>query len=304
MKFLNLFKNIFLKDKKVLIVGLDNSGKSTFVSFLKYGTFVEHPPTMGKDQSTIEIQGLRINLIDMGGQKDFRSLWLGECSDSQCVIFMLDGNNKDRFNEAKKELWKLTTIIKKTPLIILANKYDLEPNATIGEIIDYFELAKLPSFEILSISCKTGYGIVNAFSKIYYKLTGKQLTKRSTPKMLTIFDNGGVPIATREGDFCNEDILRGGLFTAITNFIKESFNSELTQLKLEGHIIILKKSQNFMGSLVLEDSDLLDLKEAEYGLSELLNHLEHIFTKVEKTEVINPEKIEILVKQYSTNLFN
>ncbi|GAG78904.1 unnamed protein product, partial [marine sediment metagenome] len=149
------------------------------VSFLQNGTFMEHAPTMGKELSQIEVQGIRINVIDMGGQKDFRNLWTGEASTAECVIFMIDAFARERFSEARDELWKLSSIFKKKPLIILANKYDLQPVASIGEIIEALNLKDLPSFEVLPISCKTGYGIVKAFMKIYYKLTGNQLTQKT-----------------------------------------------------------------------------------------------------------------------------
>lgn len=303
MGVLNLLKKVFAKDKKIVILGLDNSGKSTLVSFLQTGTFIDHTPTMGKQQSTIDVQGIRINIIDMGGQKDFRSLWLGEMDDAECVIYMLDAYATDRFEEARDELWKLAKVLKNKPLIILANKYDLEPIASVQNIIKKFDLMKLHSFEVLPISCKTGYGIVNAFSKIYYKLTGTQINKKLRPKALTIFDQGGVPLTTKEGQFCDIEILRGGLFAAITNFIKESFNSELNQLKLEGNVIIVKKSQHFMGSLIVDESNTFDLNEAELALKELLDHLENMCPEIAKN-AIDSDKIDYLVKQYATNIFN
>lgn len=302
MGILNLLKKVFSKNKKIIILGLDNSGKSTLVSFLQTGTFIDHTPTMGKQQSTMDVQGVRIDLVDMGGQKDFRSLWLGEMSDAECVIYMLDAHAIDRFNEAKQELWKLAKVLKNKPLIILANKFDLHPVASVQEIISEFDLMKLPSFEVIPVSCKTGFGIVNGFSKIYYKLTGNQISKSLKPKALTIFDQGGIPLSSKEGESSNSEILRGGLFSAITSFIRESFNSELNQLKLEGNIIIVKKSKNFMGSLVLDDVSNLDLNEAELGLKELLDHLENMCPEVRNNQ-LDPEKVDFLVKQYSTNLF-
>ncbi|MFO7794569.1 MAG: ADP-ribosylation factor-like protein, partial [Promethearchaeia archaeon] len=73
----NILRRIVSKDKKIVITGLDNAGKTTMVSFLQTGTFIDHTPTMGKEETAIEVQGVRMNLIDMGGQKDFRSLWQG-----------------------------------------------------------------------------------------------------------------------------------------------------------------------------------------------------------------------------------
>ncbi|MHA2338339.1 MAG: ADP-ribosylation factor-like protein [Candidatus Hodarchaeales archaeon] len=293
----NILKRVFTKEKKVVICGLDSAGKTTMVSFLQNGTFIEHTPTMGKEMTTMEVQGIRINLIDMGGQKDFRDLWLGESSQAECIIFMLDAHAKERFDEAKKELWKLSDVFKKKPLIILANKYDLKSVAQISEIINVLDLKNLPSFEIIPISCKTGYGIVKAFMKIYYKLTGKQLSKKISTKAITIFDQGGVPLTSSS----DEDILQGGLYTAINTFVKESFQSNLDHLKFGENLIIFKRSKNLLGSLVISTRDSKNIKDAEEGLHELLYHLEHMCPELEKNGRVS-DKIEFLVQQYASNL--
>ena len=295
----NIIQKLFAKEKKIVICGLDNAGKSTLVSFLQNGTFIKHTPTMGKELTKLEVQGIPINLMDMGGQKDFRDLWLGELSNASCVIFMIDAYARERFNEAKDELWKLSSVFKKKPLIILTNKNDLDPVASMGEIIKALDLHKINTFEIIPISCKTGYGIVPAFTKIYYKLTGKQLGNAVTPKALTVFDRGGIPLTSSS----NQDILHGGLFAAITQYVKESFNSELNQIRIEGNIILFKRSDHLMGSIVLREEDIDNIQEAETGLSELLQHLENMCPELEK-EKLDAKKIEYLVQQYSSNLMN
>ena len=295
----NILEKLFAKEKKIVICGLDNAGKSTLVSFLQKGTFVKHTPTMGKELTKLEVQGVPINLMDMGGQKDFRDMWLGELSNASCVIFMIDAYARERFNEAKNELWKLSSVFKKKPLIVLTNKNDMNPVASMGDIIKALDLHKIDTFEIIPISCKTGFGIVPAFTKIYYKLTGKRLGNAATPKALTVFDRGGVPLTSSS----NQDILHGGLFAAITQYAKESFNSELNQIRLEGNIIIFKRTNHLMGSIVLREEDSDNIKEAEIGLSELLSHLEHMCPELEQ-EQLDAEKIEYLVQQYSSNLMS
>ncbi|MFW9829243.1 MAG: ADP-ribosylation factor-like protein [Candidatus Thorarchaeota archaeon] len=293
----DILKRVFTKEKKVVLCGLDSAGKTTMVSFLQNGTFIEHTPTMGKEMNTMLVQGVRINLIDMGGQKDFRELWLGEASQAECIIFMIDAYAKERFNEARDELWKLSAIFKKKPLIVLANKYDLQPIAQLKEIIEVLDLKDLPSFEVIPISCKTGYGIVKAFMKIYYKLTGKQLTKRISPKAVTVFDQGGIPLTSSS----NEDILQGGLYAAINSFVTQSFQSNLDQLKFGDNLIIFKRSKNLLGSIVISTRDIANVKDAEDGLHELLIHLEHMCPELEKDQR-DSEKIEFLVQQYASNL--
>jgi len=293
----NILKRIFTKEKKIVICGLDSSGKTSLVSFLQTGTYIEHTPTMGKELTKLEVQGIRINLMDMGGQRDFRDLWLGELSTAECVIFMIDAYARERFSEAKDELWKLSSIFKTKPLVILANKMDKDPVASIPVILKSLELYKIDSFEILPISCKTGYGIVPAFTKIYYKLTGKQLVNKVVPKALTIFDKGGIPLTSTS----NEDILQGGLFAAITTFVKESFQSELNQIKFEDNVIIFKRTKHLMGSIILNQKDAINSDDAEMGLEELLIHLENMCPELEE-DILEREKIEYLVNEYSTNI--
>jgi small GTP-binding protein len=293
----NILNKILSKDKKVVIMGLDNAGKTTMVSFLQTGTFIEHSPTMGKQETVMKVQGVKISIVDMGGQKDFRSLWAGELKDASFVIFMVDAADPQRFDEARKELWKISPLLEKKPLLVLANKFDLKEVASINEIMETMELDKLSSFEIIPISCKTGYGIVKAFKKIYFKLTGKELTESIKPKAFTIFDKSGVPLSSKS----SEDVLKGGLFSAITNFIKESFNTELNQLKLEGHTIIFSRSENLLGSIVLENAQKIDPNEAEESLNELLTHLENMCPELKSGDV-DEDKISYLMEQYATNL--
>jgi GTPase SAR1 family protein len=235
--------------------------------------------------------------MDMGGQRDFRNLWIGEASQAECVIFMIDAYARERFQEARDELWKLSDVFKKKPLIILANKYDLQPVASLGEIIDALRLEDIPSFEILPISCKTGFGIVKSFMKIYYKLTGKKLKRKISPKAVTVFDRGGIPLTSTT----NEDILQGGLFAAINSFVQESFNAELNQLKLDGFVIVFKRSKNLMGSIIIKDSESINIDSAEEGLYELLTHLEHMCPEIEQSEYDN-EKLSYLLEQYASNI--
>jgi hypothetical protein len=129
------------------------------------------------------------------------------------------------------------------------------------------------------------------------KATRKLLTQKTNLRAITVFDQGGIPLTSSS----NEDILQGGLFTAIHNFVRESFNKELDQLKMGGHLIVFKRSKHLMGSIILNDNDNVDVKEAESDLNDLLSHLEHMCPELEK-EQLDSEKIEYLVEQYASNL--
>ena len=173
---MGIFSRITKKTKyKAVFCGLDSSGKTTIISFLKEGRFVEHTPTMGKTCQNIKVKGTELTLFDMGGQSHFRKMWLGEIGgNTKCVVFVIDRANPERFEEAKAELDLLVPLIKKQgiKLLLFANKTDLPNAVPIEQIYRIFSLQELDSFEILEISAKTGFGMVDAFIKFFSTLTG------------------------------------------------------------------------------------------------------------------------------------
>jgi hypothetical protein len=116
-------------------------------------------------------------------------------------------------------------------------------------------------------------------------------------KELIIFDRCGIPLTSS----ATSDILQGGLLAAVSSFVKQSFNSELNELKLGKKVIVLKRSKNFMASIGLNDPNDIDMEEAENNLNELLCYLEGLFPDFEKNQ-INIEKLGYLVEQYVINM--
>ncbi len=286
---------------KSIFCGLDSSGKSTIISFLREGKFVEHVPTMGKDMTEMEVQGIRLNLFDMGGQSHFRQMWLGELDDTKCVVFVVDKSDPGRFAEAKAELAKLLPVIskKKIKLLIFANKHDISKDVQLSQLINEFELEKLPNFELLEISAKTGFGMTDAFIKFYSILTGQVIKKNAVASAISIYSNGGIPLITqaKNDDEFDKNILEGGFLSAITAFAEMKVNNSCIKFesKDNGTFLILK-SQNFIGALLWNDKLNITMDTSEGALKELLDHLEAIGVYKQ------PEKVPDVVEQYVTNM--
>lgn len=122
------------------------------------------------------------------------------------------------------------------------------------------------------------------------------LTKRLITKNLTVFSKSGIPLTSSS----NQDILQGGLLLAINSFVKESFDSELNQLKIGSHIIVFKHSQNLLGSIIFSDKENVDIREAEGILINLLCYLERMYPEL-GSDQIDAQKIEVLLNQYTPN---
>lgn len=300
---MGIFSRIRRRTKnKAIFCGLDNSGKSTIISFLQTGRFVEHTPTMGKVKQQFEIDGTKLSIFDIGGQSHFRKLWLGELGkDTKVVVFVIDRADTDRFSEARKELNKLVPLIKKknVKLLVFANKTDLPTAAPFDMIYENFCLEDLDSYEICETSAKTGYGMADAFIKFYNALTGERLRKNVLADAVSIYDKGGVPLATRARSTqeISEEVLQGGFLSAISSFANQKMGNTCVKFESEDTgTFIIKSSENYIGALLWTDHLDIPISESEDALGELLEHLEGSIRTVTK------EKVNFYVNQYCSNL--
>jgi len=131
------------KDTCVLILGLDNAGKTAALYALKLGEPMPYTiPTIGFNIEQIDIGNLSIKTWDLGGQTKLRELWPHYYEQSNGVVFVIDSNDRDRLPIVKEELHALLSHkdLSSKPLLILANKQDLPNAARRDELIDFLEL--------------------------------------------------------------------------------------------------------------------------------------------------------------------
>ncbi len=284
---------------KTVICGLDNSGKTTIVNFLKEGRFVPTTPTMGKEKQEIIVSGTKLELFDMGGQSAFRSIWLGEMKDAKCVLWVIDRSDLDRVQESRREFEKILPLAlkHKVKILIAANKWDL-PGMTVKDLIDIFELHKVDNFEIMTISAMTGYGMVDFFTKFYSILTGKVIKKNVVAKAITIYDNSGIPLVMNSsGQNVDQTILEGGFLSAITAFanMKGMVNSNIKFESQDNGTFVIMRSNNYIGALLWNNELDTPLEYSEDALKDLLAHLE-------SNSNGERQDVELKVAHYATNL--
>lgn len=150
-----------LEQYNVLILGLDNAGKTTFLEHLKLlfpspnskpstskqdtSSIIKAKrilPTVGQNTTTIRYQSDTYNNInlkfwDLGGQISLRNMWSRYYSSCHGIIFIIDSTDTERFQECYDTLINLThdenwgneannyenTL--NVPIIMMANKQDL-----------------------------------------------------------------------------------------------------------------------------------------------------------------------------------
>ena len=121
------------------MVGLENAGKTTLLGALSSGSApAEALPTIGLNVVTFAKAGnVKFKAWDLGGQTQYRSEWARYAKGCDIIIFVVDVSDTARFPAAKQELHRLLEDpeLAKTPLMICANKIDVEPHATESELV-------------------------------------------------------------------------------------------------------------------------------------------------------------------------
>ncbi|XP_039720780.1 ADP-ribosylation factor-related protein 1 isoform X5 [Pteropus medius] len=133
-----LYKYMFRKDEYcVLILGLDNAGKTTFLEQSKTRfnknykamSFSKITTTVGLNIGTVDVGKARLMFWDLGGQEELQSLWDKYYAECHGVIYVIDSTDEERLSESKRAFEKMVTseALGGVPILVLANKQDVEP---------------------------------------------------------------------------------------------------------------------------------------------------------------------------------
>ncbi|KAK1773236.1 P-loop containing nucleoside triphosphate hydrolase protein, partial [Copromyces sp. CBS 386.78] len=178
------------EEYSVILLGLDNAGKTTFHEQVKALFHPDQPepklktvPTVGQNVSTITLPDMYLKLWDVGGQLSLRALWHSYYSSCHAIIFIIDSTdigdgqierdqNNGRLDECRAVLEDVLqhSETEGVPLLILANKQDREDCVEVvrikeGLVKKVFEGEKSASIRdsrVLPVSALTGTGVREA----------------------------------------------------------------------------------------------------------------------------------------------
>ncbi|KAL3230047.1 hypothetical protein RNJ44_01410 [Nakaseomyces bracarensis] len=140
MGLLTIIKKQKIKDKEIrcLVLGLDNSGKSTIVNNILPASERNESitPTVGFQIHSVQIhskqdsQDYTVSMWDVGGQRTLRPFWDNYFDKTDVLVWCIDISSPIRFDESFRELKELVTQDKdrigyQCKLIVALNKCDL-----------------------------------------------------------------------------------------------------------------------------------------------------------------------------------
>ncbi|CAI9762407.1 unnamed protein product [Fraxinus pennsylvanica] len=154
----------------VLILGIDKAGKTTLLEKLKtrYTNLEGLPPdriipTVVLNIGRVEVSNAKLVFWDLGGQPGLRSIWDKYYEEAHAVVYVVDAACPSRFEDSKSALEKVLRHedLQGSPLLILANKQDLEDAVSADELAQYLDLKKLDEslYTVQAVSAVDGLGI-------------------------------------------------------------------------------------------------------------------------------------------------
>ncbi|EYB99078.1 hypothetical protein Y032_0125g1276 [Ancylostoma ceylanicum] len=82
------------REIRVLILGLDNAGKTTITKKFLGEDLSTVEPTLGFNIKTVDFHGFTINFWDVGGQKSLRSYWRNYFEQTDALIWVVDSGDQ------------------------------------------------------------------------------------------------------------------------------------------------------------------------------------------------------------------
>jgi len=154
----------------MLMLGLDNSGKTTALKALAGEDPSHITPTQGFNIKSVQQAGFKLNVWDIGGQKHIRPYWKNYYQNTDALVYMIDSADKRRTDEAAEELQSLLEeeALAGIPMLVFANKQDLLNAMPAAEVMKELELTNEKGrwVHVAACSAKTGEGLEQGISEL------------------------------------------------------------------------------------------------------------------------------------------
>ncbi|GJQ82437.1 hypothetical protein Trydic_g11851 [Trypoxylus dichotomus] len=166
---LAFFLGIKRKEVNVLVIGLNNSGKTTVINHFKNDEEkiekTEIVPTVGFSVEKFQNQNLAFTAFDMSGHGRYRDLWEHYYKDCHGIIFVVDSSDRLRLVVVKDELDLLLqhpdVSNKRIPILFFSNKMDCKESLSSVKIAAALGLDKIMDkpWHISASNALTGEGL-------------------------------------------------------------------------------------------------------------------------------------------------
>lgn len=168
-------KKIVEKTVNIVMAGIENSGKTSILNAIKGIPISDVSKTNGFDISNIKMKKKYLNIYDLGGSKDQRHFWNCYIDSCDALIYVIDGSDEAKFEEAGKWLNYLLEEVQleDVPVAIFVNKLDRKNWVGLESVIEGFGFEDIDDreWEVFEVSAKSGKGILDGFEWLYKEVS-------------------------------------------------------------------------------------------------------------------------------------
>jgi len=174
-----LFAALFgQKEVRILILGLDNAGKTTILYRLQVDEAIGNTvPTIGFNVETLVFRNIKFQVWDLGGQSSIRPFWRCYFPNTDAIIFVVDSADVERLDIARQELHALLVEeeLRDAILLVMSNKSDLRGALPVSQIAEKLDLASIKNrqWTIQETSATRGRGLFEAMEWLVAAITAK-----------------------------------------------------------------------------------------------------------------------------------
>ena len=194
------YKYMFQKEEySVLILGLDNAGKTTYLEQTKTKfnknnkgmNLSKITTTVGLNIGQVTLGNIRLNFWDLGGQEELQSLWDKYYAESHAVIYIVDSSDHERLDESKDAFDKMivSEALEGVPLLLLANKQDLPEVISVQDLKSMLK-ESVPKMgerdrKVMGVSALTGENVNQGIQWLVECIKRNNIERPPTAKDIT-----------------------------------------------------------------------------------------------------------------------
>eukprot|EP01087_Luapelamoeba_hula_P009831 TRINITY_DN2571_c0_g1_i1.p1 TRINITY_DN2571_c0_g1~~TRINITY_DN2571_c0_g1_i1.p1 ORF type:complete len:178 (+),score=27.93 TRINITY_DN2571_c0_g1_i1:117-650(+) len=148
---------------KIIIVGLNNAGKTTTLYKLLFNEVVATAPTIGSNVEEFVYKNIKFVMWDIGGQEAVRASWSTYYVNTHAVILVADSTDRKNIQTVRDELDKMLVHenLRSAKILVFANKQDLKGAMSASELSEAIGLHEIKDHDwhIQSCCALTGEGL-------------------------------------------------------------------------------------------------------------------------------------------------
>ncbi|EDV35703.1 uncharacterized protein Dana_GF12343 [Drosophila ananassae] len=180
------------KDKMtILVLGLNNSGKSSIINHFKKSseqTSIVVPTVGFMVEQFYSMSGVSIKAIDMSGATRYRNLWEHQFKNCHGIIYVIDSSDRMRFVVVKDEL---DLVLKHpdlsnriVPILFYGNKSDVEDSLSCVKIAAALRLENIKEkpWHICSSNAISGEGLGEGVQWLIQQMRFAMLSNKDASK--------------------------------------------------------------------------------------------------------------------------